>query len=63
MYPTSMHVRILQDAVDKHAQANMILLQMTSLAQLFIVQCCQASALLNPQESQSFFLHGQLNML
>ena len=36
---------------------------MTSLKQLFIVERCQASALLNVHASLYFSLDGQMNML
>ena len=36
---------------------------MTSLKQLFMVERCQASALLNVHVPLYFSLHGQMNML
>ena len=40
-----------------------VLSQMTSLKQLFTVERCQASALLNVHVSLYFSLDGQMNML
>jgi len=47
MHSTGEHVHILRNAVDKRARAYS---QMTSLKQLFTVERCQASALLNVRE-------------
>jgi len=54
------HVHILRNAVDKFARASS---QMTSLKQLFTVERCQASALLNVHVLLYFSLDGQMNML
>ena len=60
MHSTGEHVHILRNAIDKLARAYF---QMTSLKQLFTVERCQASALLNVHVSLYFSLDGQMNML
>ena len=60
MHSTGEHVHILRNAVDKLARAYS---QVTSLKQLFTVERCQASALLNVHVSLYFSLDGQMNTL
>ena len=59
MHSTGEHVHILRNTVDKLARA----LSNASLKQLFTVERCQASTLLNVHVSLYFSLDGQMNML
>ena len=59
MHSTGEHVHILRNTVDKLARAY----SNASLKQLFTVERCQASALLNVHVSLYFSWDGQMNML
>ena len=61
MLPTGVHVHILRNAVEMRARA--YYLKWFQWHNIFTVERCQASALLNAYVLLSFSLDGQMNML
>ena len=61
VHPTGEHVHILRNSVEKRARA--YYLKWLHWHNIFAVERCQASALLNAHVLLSFSLDGQMNML
>jgi len=61
VYPTGVQVHILRNAVEKRAWA--YYLKWFHWHNIFAVERCQVSALLNAHVLLSFSLDGQMNML